>query len=215
MISVVLVSSLTVLREGMKRILHPQEDIRVIAELGDVDELLSDDRLLTVDVLVVVSHPTGTAGTDCLARLRDERPALKLIVISHTPSLQQVLAFLRGGVRGLLDANCAASQLPTAIRVVSSGRLYMHEEVGRLVAADLNEVGKDHTHRSLTQREFEIFKHLVAGQKVSEIAAQLGISIKTVSTHKSRLMEKMGIQSYSQLVQYAVANFLFDTPRPD
>ena len=91
----------------------------------------------------------------------------------------------------------------------------MHEEVGRLVAADLNELGKDYTHRSLTRREFDIFKRLAAGEKVSEIAMQLGISVKTVSTHKSRLMQKMDIHSYSQLVQYAVANSLFDTPEPN
>jgi DNA-binding NarL/FixJ family response regulator len=90
----------------------------------------------------------------------------------------------------------------------------MHEEVGRLVAADFGDIGKDYTHRSLSQREFEIFKHLAAGQKVSEIASELGISIKTVSTHKSRLMEKMGMHSHSQLIQYAVANSLFDTSRP-
>lgn len=209
-IHVVLASSLTVLREGMKRILHPQYDIRVMAEVSHASEILSNENLLMADVLVVIAHPTNMGGTDCLERLRKANPSLKLIIIARSPSLHQILNMLRGGVRGLLDAGCAANQLPAAIRAVSSGRLYMHEEVGRLVAADLGEVSKDFTHRSLTQREFEIFEHLAVGDKVSEIATRLGISIKTVSTHKSRLMEKMGIRSHSQLIQYAVANGLFN-----
>lgn len=209
-IQVVLASSLTVLREGMKRILHPQYDIQVMAEVNHVSEVLSNENLLRADVLVVMAHPTDVGGTDYLEHLRKANPSLKLILITRSPSLHQVLIMLRGGVRGLLDAGCAASQLPVAIRAVFSGRLYMHEEVGRLVAADLGELGKDFTHRSLTQREFEIFKHLAIGDKVSEIATRLGISIKTVSTHKSRLMEKMGIHSHSQLIQYAVANGLFN-----
>jgi DNA-binding NarL/FixJ family response regulator len=211
MISVVLASKLAVLREGMKRILMPQEDIDVIATVEHALDVMSSEALLRADVLVVVAHPVTADGQDYLLHLRQGNPALRVIIIARFADLQQIMEVIRAGVRGLLHTSCAANHLPDAIRAVSSGRLYMHEEVSGLLASGLGDLGKDHTHRSLTQREFEIFLKLAEGQKVSEIAAQLGISIKTVSTHKSRLMDKMGMKSQSQLIQYAVANKLFDT----
>ncbi len=209
MIEVVLASQLTLLREGMKHVLGAHDDIRVIAEIGHVPDVPGDDRIRP-DVLYVVAHPSAGDVGDYLHRVSRLASSARVILITRSPSLHQVLAILRTGVRGLLNANCGASQLPAAIKAVAAGRLYLHEEVARLVAAGLGEVGKDHSHRSLSQRELDIFIRLASGQKVSEIASQLRISSKTVSTHKARMMEKMGMRSYSQLIQYAVANSLYD-----
>lgn len=86
----------------------------------------------------------------------------------------------------------------------------MHENVSSVIGSSLHALTRDHTYKSLTEREMEIFMKLAIGLKSTEIASQLGISVKTVSTHKGRLMEKLGINSFSQLVQYAIANGLFD-----
>lgn len=209
MISVVLASRLTIIREGMKRILLQQEDIKVIAEVRHTREVLAQEGIGDADV-VVVAHPSISGGNDYLAYLQQECPSLRVIVVARSPTLPQVLAELRMGVRGLLNASCAVGHLPAAIRAVSAGKIYLHEEISRIVAADLTEVWKDHTHKSLTPRELEIFMRLAVGCKVSEIAAELAISVKTVSTHKARLMEKMGIISTSQLIQYAIVNKMFD-----
>ncbi|RYE73353.1 MAG: response regulator transcription factor [Oxalobacteraceae bacterium] len=210
-ITVVLASKLTVLREGMKRILLPQDDIDVIAEVDHAREVLFNETFLQADVIVAVVDPIMNGGNDFLLLLPRQSPLLRVIIITRAPTVAQILAILRAGVRGVLDTSCAANNLPAAIRAVSSGRLYMHEEVSRLVAADISGFGKDHTHTALTQRELDVLMKLAAGHKVSEIAVELGISIKTVSTHKARLMEKMGFTTLSQVIQYAIANRLFDT----
>ena len=210
-ITVVLASRLTILREGMKRILLPQGDIEVIGEVDHACEVFSHESYLQADVIVAVVDSTMNGGGDFLLHLPKQNPLLRVIVIMRSPTVHQILSILRAGVRGLLDTSCAANNLPAAIRAVSSGKLYMHEEVSRLVAANISEFGRDHTHTALTQRELDVLMKLAAGHKVSEIALEFGISIKTVSTHKARLMEKMGFTTLSQVIQYAIANHLFDT----
>ncbi len=209
MIRVMLASSLMVLREGMKRILARQGDIDVIAEVKNVLDLLSDERLVRADVLIVVGLSPAGDTVQCLLHLRQRQPSLQVIFVARSPSLNQVLSIIGAGVRGLLNANSAANHLPAAIRAVSAGRIYLHEDMSGLIATDLSEIEKDRTHTALTQREHEIFLMLVSGTKNSEIAAQLGISVKTVSTHKTRMMEKMNMRSVSQLVQYAIVHGLF------
>lgn len=211
MISVVLASRLTVLREGMKRILQAQDDIVVIAELKHVIDVLSDKYLLNAGVLVAAANPAMSDALDFFLQLRRESPSLRIVLIAPMASVRDVVGILRTGVHGLVSASSAASHLPAAIRAVSGGRPYIDENAAKLVAVDPCNLGKDHTHRSLTQRELEIFMKLVVGQKVSAIAQELGISIKTVSTHKARLMEKMAMTTGSQLIQYAVANSLVDS----
>lgn len=207
-IYVVLVSNLAVLREGMKRILLQCDDIGVIAELDNVDDLNGGELIQGRSLVVVMTHP-GQGGYTFLSRLNGREHPLRVIHIVRSPSLSEVLGLLRNGAHGVLDASCAANHLATAIRAVSTGRIYLHEEVARLVAGNLTELGKDRSHTSLTQRELEIFAKLASGQRVTEIADQLGISVKTVSTHKTRLMEKMNMATQSQLVQYAIAHGLF------
>ncbi|MEW6760749.1 MAG: response regulator transcription factor [Pseudomonadota bacterium] len=210
MIKVVIASNLVVLREGAKRILSPQADIDVIAEVAHLQELSSNNALLCADVLIVIADTPSVDGNEHLSLLNQERPSLRVVILLRFPTLQQILSILRTGVRGLLSASSAASHLPTAVRAISSGRLYLNDELTRLLIPDHRDISKDYTHRSLTDRELEIFLKLAAGKKVSEIAAQLGISSKTVSTHKSRLMEKMHMTTFSQIVQYAIAYGLCD-----
>jgi len=211
MINVVLVSNLMLLREGAKRILSPQEGIDVIAEIEYLRDVLSNKKLAQADVLVVIADAATMEGSEQLIHLRREHPSLHVMILLRFPTLHQVLAILRSGVRGLLSADSSATQLPAAIRTISSGRLYLNEELTRLLIPDFEEIGKDYTHKALSQRELEVFLRLAAGNKVTEIAGQLGISIKTVSTHKTRLMEKMRMTTFSQIVQYAIAYGLYES----
>ncbi len=211
MINVVLASRLSLLREGMKRILQRHEDIVVTGELKHVLDVLSDASLRNAGVLVAAANPAMSDAQDFLLELRREMPKLRIVLIVPLANVQDVVGLLRTGVHGLVSATSAASHLPAAIRAVSRGRPYIDEDTAKLVAVDPYSLGKDHTHRSLTHREHEIFMQLVIGQKVSAIAHELGISIKTVSTHKARLMQKMAITSRAQLIQYAVTNCMVDT----
>jgi two-component system, NarL family, invasion response regulator UvrY len=215
MIKIVIVSNLAVLREGVKRILLPQEDIDVLAEFADIRELSSHNLLLQADVVIMIADMASANGSDYLLRLHQECPSLRVVMLLRYPTMQQILSILRAGVRGLLSASSAASQLPIAVRAISSGRLYLNDELTRMLIPDHSDIGKDFSHKSLTDREMEVFIKLTAGKKVSEIAAQLGISMKTVSTHKSRLMEKMNMSTFSQMVQYALAYGLCEPTRAD
>lgn len=208
MTSVVLVSRLSVIREGMKRILSQCNDIEIVGEANHASEYFTAESLPCAQV-IVLAYPGAMLGTDELLQLQKSCPELRVIIVVRFSTLYQVLSAFKMGVHGMLNASCAASHLPAAIRAVSSGKIYMHEQVSSLLVADLDEIKKDHTHKSLTQREMDIFLRLAAGKKISDIAAELGISVKTVSTHKARVMEKMGMSSSSQLIQYAIVNSLF------
>lgn len=213
MTSVVLASKLTVIREGMKRILSPCNDIQVVGEVNHTSEFFASERSPCAEV-IVLAYPGAMVSNDELMQLQKTCPELRVIIVVRFSTLHQVLSAFKMGVHGLLNASCAASHLPAAIRAVSSGKIYMHEQVSSLIVADLDEINKDHTHKSLTHREMEIFLRLAEGRKISDIASELGISVKTVSTHKARVMEKMGMTSSSQLIQYAIVNSLFDKAQP-
>lgn len=213
MTSVVLVSKLSLIREGMKRILSQCNDIQIVGEANHASEYFTAERIPCAQV-IVLAYPGAMLGTDDLLQLQKVCPELRVIIVVRFSTLYQVLSAFKMGVHGMLNASCAASHLPAAIRAVSSGKIYMHEQVSSLLVADLDEIKKDHTHKSLTHREMDIFLRLAAGKKISDIAAELGISVKTVSTHKARVMEKMGMSSSSQLIQYAIVNSLFGKAEP-
>jgi DNA-binding NarL/FixJ family response regulator len=213
MTSVVLVSKLSIIREGMKRILSACNDIEVVGEANYAAEYFTNEKVPCAEV-VILAYPGGIIANQELLQLQKKCPELRVIIVVRFSTLHQVLSAFKMGVHGLLNASCAASHLPAAIRAVSSGKIYMHEQVSSLIVADLDEINKDHTHTSLTHREMEIFLRLAAGRKISDIAAELGISVKTVSTHKARVMEKMGMTSSSQLIQYAIVNSLFGKAQP-
>jgi DNA-binding NarL/FixJ family response regulator len=213
MTSVVLVSKLSIIREGMKRILSACDDIEVVGEANYATEYFTTGKVPCAQV-IILAYPGRIIANEELSQLQKKCPELRVIIVVHFSTLHQVLSAFKMGVHGLLNASCAASHLPAAIRAVSSGKIYMHEQVSSLIVADLDEINKDHTHKSLTHREMEIFLRLAAGRKISDIAAELGISAKTVSTHKARVMEKMGMNSSSQLIQYAIFNSLFEKGQP-
>lgn len=209
-ISIVLASRLSVIREGMKRVLRSQEDIKVVAEVEHPQDVGAQGPVQNARVLVL-AHPSASGSADLLQYLHKECPSLRVIVVTNSPTLPQILAHLRMGARGLLNASCTKGHLATAIRAVALDKIYLHEDLSRRFAADMHNVSMHPPHHSLSPRELQIFTKLGAGQKVTQIADELDISVKTVSTHKSRLMEKMGMASISQLIQYAVLYKIFDS----
>lgn len=209
MIHVVLASRLPVVRDGMKSVLAPLQDINVVSEVSSLKELDDWKEFPSPDLVIVADSPVDD-GRDFLCRFIQADHQRRIIMVAHAATVPQVLGMLRLGVRGLLSGSCAVEHLVAAIRMVSGGRIYLHESLSHLMARNLDGLSRDHTHGALTEREMQILMKLAIGLRVTEIAGQLGISVKTVSTHKGRMMEKMGLTSFSQLVQYALANGLFD-----
>jgi len=205
-IRVLLADDHTLVREGLKQLLGATQDVRVEGEAANGDEALALVKASDYDIAVVDLSMPGLAGIELVKRLKLEKPRLRVLVLSMHGEQQYAARALRAGASGYLTKDGAVEQLVLAIRKVAAGGVHISEAAAaHLVAAA---TGEGPTHRRLSDREFEVFRLLVAGLGPTEIAEQLHLSVKTVSTHKTRILEKMGADSTADLVRYAVENKL-------
>ena len=214
MIRVVVADDHTIMREGLKRILHGAEDIEVIGEAVDGFETLALVRRGGFDLLLMDLSMPGRSGVDLIRQIKDEAPKLPLLVLTMHEEEQSAVRAIRAGALGYLTKESAGTQLISAIRKVAIGRPYISMEVAEQLAIDAMPARQDMPHKSLSDREFEVFNLLVSGKSITEIAEMLHLSVKTVSTHKTRILQKMSSHSLAELVQYAVAHGLLAPYRP-
>ena len=214
MIRVVVADDHTIMREGLKRILHGAEDIEVIGEAVDGFETLALVRRGGFDLLLMDLSMPGRSGVDLIRQIKDEAPKLPLLVLTMLEEDQYAVSAIRAGALGYLTKESAGTQLISAIRKVAIGRPYISMEVAEQLAIDAMPARQDMPHKSLSDREFEVFNLLVSGKSITEIAEMLHLSVKTVSTHKTRILQKMSSHSLAELVQYAVAHGLLAPYRP-
>ena len=214
MIRVVVADDHTIMREGLKRILHGAEDIEVIGEAVDGFETLALVRRGGFDLLLMDLSMPGRSGVDLIRQIKDEAPKLPLLVLTMHEEEQYAVRAISAGALGYLTKESAGTQLISAIRKVAIGRPYISMEVAEQLAIDAMPARQDMPHKSLSDREFEVFNLLVSGKSITEIAEMLHLSVKTVSTHKTRILQKMSSHSLAELVQYAVAHGLLAPYRP-
>ena len=208
MIRILIADDHTIMREGLKRILEGIEDIEVVGEAIDGHDTLAKARLGNFDVLLMDLSMPGRSGVDLIRQIKDEMPKLPILILTMHEEEQYAVRAIRAGARGYLTKESAGTQLVTALRKVASGRPYISIEVAEQLAMSAMPADSDLPHTSLSDREFEVFSHLVIGKSITEIAELLHLSVKTVSTHKTRIMLKMGRNTLSDLVQYAIAHKL-------
>jgi len=192
-----------IVRDGLKRILAATADLQVAAEAASGDEALALVKANDYDVVLLDLSMPGLAGIDLVKRLRIEKPKLKLLVLSMHGEHQYAARALRAGASGYLTKDSAAEQLVGAIRKIAAGGVHITEAA----AAHLVSTEKS-PHEALSDREFEVLRLLVAGQGPTEIAEQLHLSVKTVSTHKTRILQKLNLGSTAELVRYALEHKL-------
>ncbi|MFT5588561.1 MAG: DNA-binding NarL/FixJ family response regulator [Bradyrhizobium sp.] len=147
----------------------------------------------------------GRSGVELIRQIKDEAPRLPILILTMHEEEQYAIRAIRAGARGYLTKESAGTQLLSAIRKVASGRPYISNEVAEQLAMDAMPSDDDSPHKKLSDREFEVFSLLVSGKTITEIADLLHLSAKTVSTHKTRILHKMAMNSLAELVQYAVA----------
>ena len=206
MIRVLLADDHTLVREGLKQLLAATADIRVEAAAANGDEALALAKANDYDLAVLDMSMPGLSGIELIKRLRLEKPRLRLLVLSMHGEAQYAARALKAGASGYITKDSASAQLVGAIRKVAGGGVHISEAAAaQLVGAPQ---GSAAAHTRLSDREFEVFRLLVAGRGPTEIADQLHLSVKTVSTHKTRILEKMGVDSTADLVRYAVENGL-------
>ncbi|AZP13432.1 MULTISPECIES: response regulator [Undibacterium] len=208
MIRILIADDHTIMREGLKRILEGVEDIQVVGEAIDGHDTLEKARLGNFDVLLMDLSMPGRSGVDLIRQIKDEMPKLPILVLTMHEEEQYAVRTIRAGARGYLTKESAGTQLVTALRKVASGRPYISIEVAEQLAMSAMPADNEHPHSLLSDREFEVFGYLVKGKSITEIAELLHLSVKTVSTHKTRIMQKMDRNTLSDLVQYAVAHNL-------
>jgi DNA-binding NarL/FixJ family response regulator len=209
-IRVLLADDHALVREGLKRILAAASDIEVAGEAANGDETLALVKQDDYDLALIDLSMPGLSGLDLIRRLRLEKPRLRILVLSMHGEKQYAARALKAGASGYLTKDSAGAELLGAIRKVGGGGVHISEAAAAgLIGAGAG-TGDAPPHTALSDREFEVFRQLVGGRSITEIADRLHLSVKTVSTHKSRILEKMAMASTAQLVRYAVEHRLLD-----
>jgi DNA-binding NarL/FixJ family response regulator len=210
MIRIVIADDHTIVREGLRQLLSAAGDFDIVGEARDGLETLQRVRELDFDVLLLDISMPGRSGMELIKQIRSERPRLRILVLSMHQEHQYAVRAIRAGASGYLTKESASRELATALRKVASGGAYITAEVGEQLALGAMPRTDAPPHTTLSDREFQVLRMLVAGQGVSDIAATLNLSVKTVSTHKARLMQKLGVSNASELFHYALKHRLTD-----
>ena len=203
MIRVLLADDHTVVRRGLKQILAETEDIRTGGEVDSGAGVLHAAREKKYDVVLLDITLPDQNGLEVLGQLRTAHPNLPVLMLSVHPEEQYAIRALKGGAAGYLTKDSAPEEMVAAIRKVYRGGKYVSAALAERLAGLLGSQEKA-PHESLSEREFQVMLLLANGKSVSEIANGLALSAKTVSTYRARLMEKLGVKSIAELVQYVM-----------
>ena len=209
MISVLMADDHPLMRAGLKHILEECDDIVLAAEVDNGSDVLTTLRQKGVDVAILDMSMPGRSGIDLIKQIREEHPKLPLLILSAHKEDIYAVRTIKAGASGYLCKDYAASELVAAIRKVASKGCYISPAVAELMARSL-QPATDGTmrHSLLSNREYQVFLLLAEGRGSTEIANHLNLSVKTVSTHKLRIKEKMGLENASDLVRYAIKHRL-------
>lgn len=210
MIRVVIADDHTIVREGLKQILRADPELAIAGEARDGAEVVECVRQLDFDVLLLDMSMPKKSGIELIKQIKNERPKLRILVLSMHEEQQYAVRAIKSGASGYLTKESAPAQLISAIRKVAAGGAFISAAVAEQLALRAMPQTDGPPHTTLSDREYEVFQLLVAGKTVSDIASQLNLSVKTVSTHKARLMEKMGMTNHAELIRYALAHRLVD-----
>ena len=210
MIKIVIADDHAIVREGLKRIVSSAPDLQLVAEAADGTEVMQRVRELEFDVLVLDLSMPGRSGMELIKLAKSEKPRLRILILSMHQELQYAVRAIKSGASGYLTKESAPAQLEQAIRKIAAGGAYISAEVAEQLALGAMPDAAAAPHENLSDREFEVLRKLAAGASVSEIAAALKLSVKTVSTHKANGMAKMGLANQSELVRYALKHGLIE-----
>jgi DNA-binding NarL/FixJ family response regulator len=209
MIRIVIADDHAIVREGLKRIVGDVDGLQVAGEAADGTEVMRVVREQDFDVLVMDLSMPGRSGMELIKLVKAEKPKLRILVLSMHQETQYAVRSIKSGASGYLTKESAPAQLEQAIRKIAAGGAYISAEVAEQLALGAMPGGQGAApHETLSDREFQVFKLLVDGVSVTDIGARLNLSVKTVSTHKSNLMQKLGLSNQSELVRYAIRHGL-------
>jgi two-component system invasion response regulator UvrY len=199
-----------IFRAGLKEILGKEKDVEVIGEADNGRKALELVRKQRWDVVLLDLTMPGKDGLEVLQDLRRERPKLPVLILSAHPEDQLALRMLKAGAAGYLTKDKAPEVLLTAVRKVLRGEKYISESLAAKVTLDVVAGATPSLHEALSHREYQVMRMIAAGKAQIEIAQELSLSVRTVSTYRARVLEKMKLKTNAELIRYALQNKLVD-----
>ncbi len=209
MIRIAIIDDHAIVRAGLKQFFSEQVDLTVVAEASNGRDAVDIVRKGQVDVILMDLSMPDQSGVDALAAIKARAPDLPVLILSGFPEEHYATTLLRQGASGYLNKDCDPEEIVKAIRTVYRGRKYITAGVAELLADGLGGGAADKPpHEQLSEREFQVFLRLAKGETIGHMANSMSLSVKTVSTYRTRVMEKMKLESNSDLTYYALKNGL-------
>jgi two-component system, NarL family, invasion response regulator UvrY len=210
MIRILIADDHPMFREGLRRILAGCPDINVADEASNGQEVFEKVWNNEYDMVLLDIAMPGTPGLEVLKRLKNEKPKLPVLVLSMYPEEQYAVRVIKAGASGYLTKESASEELISAIRRISGGRKYITSSIAERLADDVEPTTEKPLHDTLSDREFEVYRMIAAGKTTTQMAEELILSIKTISTYRSRILEKMQMKTNAELIHYAIKHNMFD-----
>jgi len=208
MINILIADDHAIVRKGMKQILMEHYPFAHIVEAGDVETLIGEVMKQDWNVVICDMNMPGRSGLDALQQIKQIAPRLPVLIMSMYPEDQYALRVLKAGASGYLGKETIHDDLITAIETVKLGKKFITPSIAEKLADSFHGQTDIVLHEILSDREFDVFKLLASGKSISEIANQLSLSATTVSTYRSRIMEKMNMRNNAELTRYAIESGL-------
>ena len=210
MLKILVADDHTIVREGLKQILGEVHDMIVAGEASDGSETLQKIRKDHYDLVLLDIAMPGISGLDVLKHLKSEKPDLPVLMLSMYPEEQYAVRTLKAGASGYLTKESASDELIAAIRKVSSGGKYVTSSLAEKLASCLDTYPDKPLHERLSDREYQVVRMIASGKTVTEIADKLSLSVKTISTNRSRALIKMGMKTNAEITYYAIKHGLVE-----
>ena len=210
MIEILIVDDHAVVRTGLRQILSEISDMTITDEACDAKEALDKIRSNNYSVVVLDIALPGKSGLDVLKEIKSERPGLPVLILSMYPEDQYAIRVLKSGAAGYMTKESAPEELVTAVRTVADGKKYISPSVAERLASHLDFSGKKELHEMLSDREYQVLCMIASGKPPGEIAEELSLSVKTISTYRSRILEKMNLNNNAELTTYAIQKHLIN-----
>jgi DNA-binding NarL/FixJ family response regulator len=210
MIKILIADDHPVVRKGLKEIIKDNSDMLVAGEASNGQEVLEEALKKEFDVVVLDISMPGRSGLEVLKQLKRERPELSVLILSMHPEEHYAVRVLKAGASGYLTKESVPDELIKAIRRISTGRKYVSSTLAEKLAFDLENGGEKTLHEKLSDREYEVMCMIASGKTLKEIAEGLCLSVKTISTYRSRILEKMKMKNNAELTHYAIIHNLVD-----
>ena len=211
MIKILIADDHAVVRQGLKQIINDETDLTVTGEAESGAQVLQLIGKADFNVIILdITMPGGKSGLDLLPEIKNLRPPVKILILSMHAEEQFAIRALKSGASGYITKQSAPTELVKAIRKVQAGGKYISQSIAEQLAFFLSDDENKPLHEKLSDREFQVLRMIAAGETLREIADELNISEKTVSTYRARILEKMNMTRNAELIRYAVQSKLVD-----